>query len=288
MSECWGVQTGKRYSQGESIPPKLKPSFKHSCARNQPSLYTAGKRVAAGPQGRDPVRNNDAPQKRAAVVEVTVNGRNTLALIDSGADNPLINEEFSKKVLDQEVLSIRAKGRVIGAGGNELRVTGQADVLFRLGSKDFLQRMTVVSDLVYHMVLGRDFCCLHSTVLDDEAGMFRIENQEIPLPTYDELRPKRARVFTCSALTIPPMSETLIEVGIQSLDGTQTSDRGTSWQVIIEPRLQGGSETWLIPRIVATVRENNTIPAKIVNVGTEEVSIPTKTDIGTFHTIQDE
>ena len=211
-----------------------------------------------GSQGRDPVKNSDAPQKRAAVVRVNIKGHNTLALVDSGADNSLINEVFAKRVLDSEVLVQGAEGRVIGAGGNELHVTGQADVLFQLGTKDFFHRMTMVRDLVYHLVLGRDFCCLHATVLDDDAGVFRIQNQEIPLPTYDELWPKRARLFTSSALTIPARSEALVEARVQSLDGTQTFNRGTSWQGVVEPRTHGGGGTWLIPRIVATVGERNT------------------------------
>ena len=72
-----------------------------------------------GSQGRDPVKNSDAPQNRAAVVNVTINGHNTLALIDSGADNSLINEAFAEKVLGQEALMLGAKGRIIGAGGKK-------------------------------------------------------------------------------------------------------------------------------------------------------------------------
>lgn len=241
-----------------------------------------------GSQGRDPVKNSDAPQKRAAVVNVTINGHNTLALIDSGADNSLINEAFAEKVLGQEALMLGAKGRIIGAGGKELHVTGQADVLFQLGSKDFLHQMTMVRDLVYHVVLGRDFCCLHATVLDDDAGVFRIQKQEIPLPTYDELWPKRARLFTCSTVVIPPRSEAFVEVRVQSLDGAQAFDKDALWQGVIEPTVRGASETWLIPRIVATVGEKSTVPVKIVNIGTEEVKLPVKTDVGTFHTIQHE
>ena len=241
-----------------------------------------------GPQGPNPVKKDMAPKKRAAVVEVVVNGHNTLALIDSGADNSLINERFAKRVLGPEVLSLEVRGRVVGAGGSELRVAGQAEVLFRLGSNEFLQHATMVSDLVYNLVLGRDFCCLHSTVLDDEAGVFRIRDQEIRLPTYDEVWPKRARVLTCTTLSLPPRSETLVEVVIQALDGAQTPGRTSPWQGVLEPRPQTNAETRLVPRVVATVGERNTVPVKIVNVGTEEVKIPMKTDIGTFHTIPEE
>ena len=97
-----------------------------------------------GSQGRDPVKNSDAPQKRAAVVKVTINGHNTFSLIDSGADISLINEAFAEKVLGQETLMLGAKGRVVGTGGKELHVTGQTGVLFQLASKDFLHHMTMV------------------------------------------------------------------------------------------------------------------------------------------------
>ena len=89
----------------------------------------------------------------------------------------LVNEEFAKRVLKKDEIRKGNFGSVTAAGGGQLAVAGRALLPFRLGSTQFIQSLALIPGLVYSVVLGRDFCCKHGSVLDDEAGVFKIHGQ---------------------------------------------------------------------------------------------------------------
>ena len=244
--------------------------------------------MRAGAAGQAPVRENvTAPKMRAAMIEVNINGQVAWALVDSGADRSMINDAFAQTLLGKTHRSPSSVGKITGAGGEPLVVTGEAEVPFRVQAVQFLEPMTLVQGLVYAVVLGRDFCCKHSTVLDDEVGVLRLGKQEIRLPTYAEIGPKRARVMTCQTLILPPRSEVIVRVSVQPLDGNRDINNHQPWQGVLEPVISSGTQEWMVPRVVAVVADE-TMPVKIVNLRTEETTVPTNTDLGTFYTIQED
>ena len=48
------------------------------------------------------------------------------------------------------------------------KVSGRAEVPFQIRTSQFVQPMAVIPGLVYQVILGRDFCCQHTTILDDK------------------------------------------------------------------------------------------------------------------------
>ena len=244
----------------------------------------------AGTAGQVPAatKQQDVSQMKAAAVELTINGYTTWALVDSGADTSMINNVFAHRVLEKQSFRSKPLPCMTGAGGEPLAVLSQAMVPFRIQTAQFLEPMLAVQGLVYQVVLGRDFCCKHGTVLDDDAGVLRLKKIEIQLPTYAEIRPKRSRVTTCSALVIPPRSESMVNVAVEALDGGINCEKGKPWEGVLEPTATKRAQEWLVPRTVASVCENGTMPLKVVNVSTKEVTVPDKTEIGTFFTIQDD
>ena len=230
----------------------------------------------------------DKPLKRAAVIRVDVEGYNTWALIDSGADLSMINQDFARKAIHKDALHSGSFGHVTEAGGGTIKVAGTAQVPFQIRNSQFVQSMAVIPGLVYHIILGRDFCCRHETALDDRTGVFKIGIHEIPLPTYEELRPQRAKAVTCAAITIPPRSKLMVDIGLRVADRGIKTGQSSSWHGVLEPNSINESPDWCIPRIVATVGDNDTIPVQFTNLQGAPVTIPPCTEIGTFYTIQDD
>ena len=243
-----------------------------------------------GATGQASVRDEQGTKgpKRASVVKIEVEGRSVWALVDSGADASMISQEFAQAVVPRDSIMKGTFGTITQAGGQKIPVTCHAEVTFQMRAMQFIQPMVVIPGLIYQVVLGRDFCCQHKTVLDDKTGVFRIGELEIPLPTYTELRPQRARVVTCSAFTVPARAQTLVHMNVEIPDGGVKVTREATWQGVLEPRPVGNDQEWRIPRVVGAVTEDATMPVQVTNVGKQAVTIPPGTEIGTLFTIQED
>ena len=229
-----------------------------------------------------------ASPKRASAIQIEVEGRSVWALVDSGADISMMGQEFAKAVIPKESLQKGSFGAITQAGGQKISVTSQAEVTFQIQSEQFIHPMVIIPGLIYQVVLGRDFCCQHKTVLDDRTGIFRIGNLEIPLPTYAELRPQRARVVTCTALTVPARSRALVQMEVEIPDGGVKIAREATWQGVLEPCAVGTDQEWRVPRVVAAVTREATVPVQVTNIGSQTVTIPPGTEMGTLYSIHED
>ena len=134
----------------------------------------------AGAAGRVPAGNqtDKVPCKIASVIQININGFPAWALIDSGADQSMVNENFASRAVGRDKLHQAHVERMTGAGGVPLTVCGQADISLEIKNTPFSQTILVVRDLVYQVVLGRYFCCRYGTVLDDKT----LKSVCLPMP----------------------------------------------------------------------------------------------------------
>lgn len=233
-------------------------------------------------------KNPDASShlKHAAIVRVEVEGQGTWALIDSGADTSMISREFADSVIPKAAVQKGSFGSITQAGGDKIEVTGLAEVALSIQSLEFTQPMMIIPGLIYKIILGRDFCCMHNTILDDKAALFKIKGLHLPLPTYEELRPKKSRVITCSAVSIPARSRTTAYLKVHALDGVPHGPTEGKWQGVLEPCRSEEKHEWRVPRAVTNVKDDGTMPVHITNIGGHSLTIPSGVEVGTFHTIQ--
>ena len=84
----------------------------------------------AGAAGRVPAGNqtDKVPCKIASVIQININGFPAWALIDSGADQSMVNENFASRAVGRDKLHQAHVERMTGAGGVPLTVCGQADI----------------------------------------------------------------------------------------------------------------------------------------------------------------
>ena len=86
--------------------------------RAQPSEpASVGKLSAAATGRREAAGKSEEPRKTAAMIKVVLEGRQSWALLDSGADFSLINEELANSLEEQgdRLIDQRSASSVLGA-----------------------------------------------------------------------------------------------------------------------------------------------------------------------------
>ena len=178
--------------------------------------------MAADVEGHTSARSSSGPQITASVLKVQLASREVWALLDSGADFTMLRDglhEGIQRDLGCQLTSPSQPAR--GAGGEPLHIVGVLhNVPIQIRGKSFTcSNVAVVSGLVYDIVLGRDFCCRYGTIIDDQRGELRLAGMTIPLPSYSEIRPTRARVLLTAAAVIPARSVLIVSATVAPLDG---------------------------------------------------------------------
>ena len=157
----------------------------------------------------------------------------------------------------------------LGAGGVSLKIAEDLEdlplsingVIFRCPT------VTVVDDLVYDGILGRDFNCKHRTIVDDNTGTIMIGGMIIPLPSREQVRPRRARVRLVSTVTVPARSECVVFAKLERIDGKKHDETGM--QGIFEPAATTERERLLTPRVLVAADGGGNVPIILTNFGTE-------------------
>ncbi|XP_043226384.1 uncharacterized protein LOC122383723 [Amphibalanus amphitrite] len=161
----------------------------------------------------------------------------------------------------------------------ELLMPGGALVRIRKTEPDW--SLTVAGDLVYDVILGRDFTCMHRTVIDDDTGSFKIGTMSVPLPSREQVRPRRARVRLLSNVVIPARSECVVAGKLERVDGVQSDEMGAAG--IFEPSTVAEREGLLTPRALVVADDDGCVSIILTNVGSEEVRVLRGSDLGTFY-----
>ena len=224
------------------------------------------------------------------MIRVSIGGQRVWALVDSGADFSLVRAKVARSFVGAGVSAKESgpKGTLVGASGEPLHIIAVADIPMLIEQRQFSVAMAVVEHLIYDVVLGRDFACRYGTVLDDRRGILKLGDMEIPLPTYDDIRPSRCRVRLGAAVSVPPRSEMVIAAVVKAVDGDARWRPGVRLEGVLEPNEKGCSNNLLVSRAVAGVDERGQIPLRIINISTSEACLLANTDIGTLYTIRDD
>lgn len=225
----------------------------------------------------------------AAAVKVTIHNISTWALVDTGADFTMIRRGFCEghPVLKNMTLRMTTRAAV-GAGGGSLQIAGELrDLSLGINGVEFrCPTVTVVNNLVYDVILGRDFSCAHRTVVDDDAGVLKIGGMHIPLPPREHVRPRRARARLVSTATVPARSECVVSCRLERVDGSRNGEAGNLG--IFEPTGAAEREGLLAPRVLVAADVDGNIPIILTNFGAEETRVLRGSDLGTFYDAEDD
>lgn len=226
----------------------------------------------------------------AAAVKVKIGSLEAWALIDSGADFSMVKCGLHQRIkVELGCKSTTPSRSAKGAGGSPLVITEVlCDVPISISGETFgCSRLAAVAGLVYDVILGRDFCCQHRTIIDDEEGIFCIKGLKISLPTYPEIRASRAKVVLAETVTVPGRSILTAAAVVEPLDGSGVAAAETPMTGMVEPSPAADWDSLLIPRAVVAVASDGTVPIQFSNVGTEDVRLLKGSDVGTFFSMGD-
>ena len=228
-----------------------------------------------------------SPQTRPAMVNVLVGKCHVWGLVDSGADFSVIREDIANSYAREKSLVIGPATRsAVAAGGETLDIGGSLSVELMIKDKGFRHEMAVSKNIIYDVILGRDFCCKVGLVLDDRQAVIRIDEMVIPLPTYEEVRPARARVRVGEAVVIPSRSKCMAMARVEPVHGTWGALSRTRIEGLVEPNQKTFQEGIAMPRVVSLVAFKDgtgSVPIQLINMGEEDAKILKGTDVGTFH-----
>ena len=233
--------------------------------------------------GQVPVLSKASPLT-ASAVRVVIHGAPTWALVDTGADFTMMRRGFYEGNPALRAIRLSPSARnAIGAGGTSLQVVGELENLSLCidGVSFRCPVVTVADDLVYDVILGRDFTCMHRTVIDDDDGSFKIGTMSVPLPSREQVRPRRARVRLLSNVVIPARSESVVAGKLERVDGVQSDEMGAAG--IFEPSTVAEREGLLTPRALVVADDDGCVSIILTNVGSEEVRVLRGSDLGTFY-----
>ena len=207
--------------------------------------------------------------------------------MDSGADFSVIRGDIAEMFAKEKSIAMGPAARTaVAAGGEALDVYGSISADLKIGDKIFLQEMAVSKNIIYDIVLGRDFCCSVGLVLDDRQAIIQIDEMVIPMPTYEEVRPSRARVRFDNSVTVPARSTCMAMAKLDPIHGTWGALSQSQIEGLLEPNHRAFQEGIAVPRIVSAVefREGTgSVPVRLFNYGEEDAKILKGMDIGTFH-----
>ena len=240
----------------------------------------------AGAGGQASARSPAGSRLTASVVKAQVGSREVWALVDSGADFTMLRDGLQEELQREFGCKMNSPSRPArGAGGEPLHIAGVLnEVPIQIREQAFTcSSVAVVGGLVYDIVLGRDFCCRYGTIIDDQQGILRLAGMSIPLPTYSEIRPTRARVLLTAVAVVPARSAVIVPAKVAPLDGKMRNP--SSLYGVFEPSHTAERESILIPREVVTVDSDGTIPIRLTNASFEEVRMLKESDVGTLHSI---
>ncbi|MEL6816872.1 MAG: retropepsin-like aspartic protease, partial [Cyanobacteria bacterium J06598_3] len=222
--------------------------------RARHSTRQVGKREPADTKGQVSASGPSGSRITASVVEVQVGNRSVWALVDSGADFTMMRGSLHAEIQRHLGGKLTVPSQTArGAGREPLKILGIAhDVTVSIQGREFVcSSVAVVDGLVYDVVLGRDFCCRHGTVIDDREGVLRVQGLAIPLPLYSDFKPSRSRVILAATAVVPPRSVMGVRAKVVPVDREFSNPYGV--EGVVEPSLKAWKEDLLVPREVVTV-----------------------------------
>ena len=98
-------------------------------------------------------------QGKINTYQVTIQNLITIALLDTGANIPVVLEMFFKSLHQTPQLLKVCVHKVTSASGANLGLIGECDLTFRLGNKQVTDRFIVLCNLCKYIILGLNWQC---------------------------------------------------------------------------------------------------------------------------------
>ena len=175
------------------------------------------------PQLRAGNGNGDRSARHTSAVACTltlkgaVEGYTTHMLVDTGSSVTLLHENVWKAaVRGQKQLSPAKYHAVMAVNGESLVLSGQGDVLLKVGEHVGVHSVLVVKEMTQECLLGTDFLERHNCVIDLGRRTLTIAGYVTPVPLFSGDCASTCHVLVKETVVIPAYHQVQLPVDLAS------------------------------------------------------------------------
>ncbi|XP_057188755.1 interleukin-13 receptor subunit alpha-1 isoform X1 [Triplophysa rosa] len=205
------------------------------------------------------------------------------AFVDSGADVSLISEDFrmSTASLRQRPL-VKQFLPLTSISGDKLDSVGTLPANVTLGLHSVSHSFQVIRNCSKPIILGWDFLSAHTIVMNAQTMSLELKGDSISFLTVNQQVPKLVGVTVSTTQVVPSFSETLVS---GKLSPPHKGCQLDGYTGVFEPHYQEDSKVgfaWTVTKAV-----HGSIFLKVVNPSSDDISLHSGTQIGTFYSVSE-
>ncbi len=147
------------------------------------------------------------------LIPVTVEGIETLALIDTGASVSMLGRPLYQKIKQLKQLALQTQGtpQLEGVGGNPIPTLGHAEVEVGVGAGKYKAAVVVSARKERpNFIIGADFLGEHNCDLSLRQKLFTIGEQQVRC-VPEHTKATRAKLKLARCIEVPPHSEVVVK-----------------------------------------------------------------------------
>ena len=215
------------------------------------------------------------------LIPVTVKGRNTLAIINTGADISCISLKFAQKCNMRVIKNNMKTIDVYATGGRKLGVLGKATVNLGLGDINMTYIFYVVKQLNRRVLLEIDFLRTTGCNIDlqNNCISFHVGKTVLPLQT---LKSTMSLLKSLEHISLPPRTEALISVKLTN----KAAERFHSKRALIEPFITAGQRGICVAKALVNKPDTNKLLCRVLNPFNKLCKIPRNYIVETLTSVE--
>ena len=160
------------------------------------------------------------------VVEVSMNGQNARALIDSGSTKTLLSGKFANNFRQ---VTANGPGNIAGLGGDKLKISGVSKESISINNLSFEIDCCILAQkhLKYDVVLGVDFLRRHKFMVDMQKRLVSVRRMGATINMFFSPQGKLRKTMVekvpvyCSSASEAKDELNRVPVNFESIDGEQ-------------------------------------------------------------------
>ena len=221
--------------------------------------------------------------KSSTVCHIEVEGIETKAFLDTGADISLMSEKFRQSSNLLKKLRVESiQGLQATLVNNEpVKLLGKVKVNLKLGETDTCWSFYITREMSHPVLLGWDFIVKNNTTINRAKAQMNIGSSTVSFLPMWKIMPRVCCASLKETTVIPPRSEMIVAARLEPVKNYEIVPDG--FDGVLEAKEVFKNDAGiLVARTAGTVSQGSA-PAKLMNVGDSEVTLQANTCLGSFY-----
>ena len=221
--------------------------------------------------------------KSSTVCNIEIEGIDTKAFVDTGAEISLMSEKFRqsssllKKLPVENINGLQATS----VNNEPVKLLGKVRLNLRLGEMDTSWSFFVTREMPHPVLLGWDFIQGNNVTIDGSKSQMNIGTTTVKFLPIWKILPRVCGATLRETTVIPPRSEMVVAAKLEPVKNYEVVPDG--FDGVLEAKEVFRNDAGImVARTAGTVRRG-TAPAKLMNVGDSEVTLQANTCLGSFY-----